>query len=1261
LNDGSGNFTDSGQILGSNKSIGIALGDLEGDGDLDAFVANYSQGNRVWLNVGSGNFLDSGLSLGSNKSRSVALGDLDEDGDLDAFVANADRNRIWLNSEYIVYIDLTGNGTITGTGINCPGDCTESFDYGTTVGLVAAPESGYIVAEWTGCDTVDGNNCTVLVDDYFNPVSVRFAKSYKVTVSVQPDAGGVIQSNGIDCPTDCDELYPEGADITLTATPSPGYVFEGWHIGNCIGTSPCVVSVNSDLDVVARFFSSPNVQTGTALPDLNSSLVEGSVNPGGLQTNVWFEWGTTQSYGNQTLAQSIGSGFADVAVSEVIPGLAHNTTYHYRIVAQNTMGITYGEDRTFMTLVPITLSVSVSGNGTVTSTPAGINCPGSECVNQFKMGSDVTLHIQPDLNYHVKEVVIDGISQGAISSYTFTNLTGAHNVIVVFEIDTHMLTVDKTGTGGGTVTSGPGAINCGSVCYDTFAHGTTVTLTPQPDNASDFKGWSGDGDCLDGVVTVNSDTSCTALFDLKNYIIHASSGSGGSISPSGEVVVTHGNNQSFTITPDVNYHVEDVLIDGVSHGQITSYTFEGVNSDHTISVSFVLNQYTLMVNKTGTGQGNVTSDQGTIDCGDTCSDTFDYGSTLTLTATPDTGYVFAGWGSDCISCGIAEICDLNIDGDKICTSFFLKTSAECTFIISTTEELQAALNTAKSNGQDDTICVNGGKYNLISPLVYDNSDGIAPENYALTIRGDNTAQEVVLDGEESSLIMNIDVCEWNGTDSCNLNLPNADITIENITFQNGFNLGGDGGGLYVRTGSSGITLVNNVFAGNSTNSLGGGFYAETVSGSVTVTNNTLTGNTSAYGGGGFIWLNDNSASANIFNNIIWSNTSSAGGGDGDDIYVEPDGDLDITGAVVNVFNNDFSCLLNPAVGLPASGSCLWVARIDNYSFSDNVSYDPLFVDSSSDNYHLGVGSPCIDTGINSAPSLPATDKDGNNRMYPVTGGTVDMGAYEAVYYSLDITTNGNGNGTVTKSPDVTKYVSGTQVTLTASAGSDSDFTTWGGDCSACGTNTTCDIEMDADKTCTATFIFKTYRVTPSVGGGQGTISPDTPQTVSHGSTMSFTLSPASCYHTESITGTCGGTLSGDTFATNQISGDCTVVANFAINTYQINVSAGSGGSISPSGTQTVNCGADQTFIITPDAGYHIMDVVIDDVSQGAITSYTFSNVTGDHTISATFEIDIHNITVKQSGTGTGTVTSSPSGIDCGTTCSAQFDSGTDVT
>jgi len=73
-----------------------------------------------------------------------------------------------------------------------------------------------------------------------------------------------------------------------------------------------------------------------------------------------------------------------------------------------------------------------------------------------------------------------------------------------------------------------------------------------------------------------------------------------------------------------------------------------------------------------------------------------------------------------------------------------------------------------------------------------------------------------------------------------------------------------------------------------------------------------------------------------------------------------------------------------------------------------------------------------------------------------------------------------------------------------------------------------------------------------------------------------------------------------------------------VTTYTVTATAGSGGSISPSGAVSVAESGSQTFNITPGAGYRISSVTVDGVGQGAVTSYTFTNVTANHTINATF-------------------------------------------
>ena len=99
-NDGGGQFIDSGQRLNETKGSDLAVGDLDNDGDLDVFVANMDWPNEVWLNEG-GQFTDSGLRLGENRDMSgkPTLGDLDGDGDLDVVVGRFRGGaEIWFNT-----------------------------------------------------------------------------------------------------------------------------------------------------------------------------------------------------------------------------------------------------------------------------------------------------------------------------------------------------------------------------------------------------------------------------------------------------------------------------------------------------------------------------------------------------------------------------------------------------------------------------------------------------------------------------------------------------------------------------------------------------------------------------------------------------------------------------------------------------------------------------------------------------------------------------------------------------------------------------------------------------------------------------------------------------------------------------------------------------------------------------------------------------------------------------------------------------------
>jgi hypothetical protein len=115
---------------------------------------------------------------------------------------------------------------------------------------------------------------------------------------------------------------------------------------------------------VAAAAQKPTATTGAAAniaPD--SAIVNATVNPRDAATTYFFQYGTTRVYGAQTTAKSAGAGTTGRRVAEALAGLAPATTYHYRIVARNSLGTTRGRDRTFKTTrQPLGVSLAATPN-----------------------------------------------------------------------------------------------------------------------------------------------------------------------------------------------------------------------------------------------------------------------------------------------------------------------------------------------------------------------------------------------------------------------------------------------------------------------------------------------------------------------------------------------------------------------------------------------------------------------------------------------------------------------------------------------------------------------------------------------------------------------------------------------------------------------------------------------------------------------------------------------------------------------------------
>jgi hypothetical protein len=163
----------------------------------------------------------------------------------------------------------------------------------------------------------------------------------------------------------------------------------------------------------------------------------------------------------------------------------------------------------------LTVSRNGSGTGTVTSSPAGINC-GTTCSAFYSEGTTVTLTPTADAgsSFTGWSGACSGTGACIVTMDQARSVTATFDLIPVVP-PSHTLTVAKNGTGSGTVTSAPPGINCGATCLQSYTQGTVVTLTPTPAAGSTFAGWSGDctgtGACT---VTMSQARSVTATFNV---------------------------------------------------------------------------------------------------------------------------------------------------------------------------------------------------------------------------------------------------------------------------------------------------------------------------------------------------------------------------------------------------------------------------------------------------------------------------------------------------------------------------------------------------------------------------------------------------------------------------------------------------------------------------------------------------------------------------------------------------------------------------
>ncbi len=307
---------------------------------------------------------DAGLVVGANKANGSAFvpAALDTDG---------------LNSSDFYLVDIPIYDASTQPGGAQPG--SQAVVYATRDGVpltITQPAGGTV--------TVGAEGSVTRVDIVATAGQVQ-TKTLTITVN----GSGTVTSNpaGINCGAACSASFLEGSTVTLTATPAAGWKFDGWS-GACVGAN-CGVTMSANKSATATF--------------------------------------SRRDY---------------------------------------------------------TLTVNKSGQGTVTSAPAGIDC-GGDCTELYNPGTSVTLAATPATGYK-----FDGWSGACAGTGSCTVAMDADKTATAaFSMIVNTLKVLKTGLG--SVTSTPAGINCGGDCTEGYNYGTVVNLAPAPSAGWTFGAWSG--------------------------------------------------------------------------------------------------------------------------------------------------------------------------------------------------------------------------------------------------------------------------------------------------------------------------------------------------------------------------------------------------------------------------------------------------------------------------------------------------------------------------------------------------------------------------------------------------------------------------------------------------------------------------------------------------------------------------------------------------------------------------------------------------
>lgn len=469
-----------------------------------------------------------------------------------------------------IYSSVNGyGGQISPSGTQ-PINCMANKNYTVT------PIDGFHIADVL----VDGVSVGPVSSYTFSSVS----QPHTISATFSNDPNNTVTSSIIGIGGTVEPLGPQlvrvGADQSFTILPERGYRIADVLVdGTSVGTvsSYLFTNITKPHTITAKFSHGIN--------SITSSVVGlgGTITPTGLKL---VNYGTDQNYTITPSSSSPGNYISDVVVDGASVGPINSYTFN-NVTQSHTISASFSSSTSNI------ITSSVIGIGGRIS-PAGARKVG--------LAADQSYVILPDRDYYIADVIVDGVSVGAITNYSFTDVLKPHTILAKFSPVTNNIYSSVNGYGGQITPSGTSSIKYGSDINYTI---------------STFSSFHISDVVVDGVsvgpvssytfINVTQPHTILAKFSASrsNNILSAVTSFGGTIDPFGTREVELGADKSYAILPDREHFIADVLVDGISANAISNYTFSQVVKPHVITAKFSNSTNTITSSVIGFG-GKIT-------------------------------------------------------------------------------------------------------------------------------------------------------------------------------------------------------------------------------------------------------------------------------------------------------------------------------------------------------------------------------------------------------------------------------------------------------------------------------------------------------------------------------------------------------------------------------------------------------------------------------------------------------------------------------